>query len=130
MTSLPVINCLEPKCGACCMEQAYLPVSHYSEYLNPGAAEKLPIGIREALEGHRAVLMSNEPAEREGPCIWLNQETMQCRHYEHRPDICRDNPDGVIPGNEACLAWREDYGPGARAVGQSGPSVKPDTVDI
>lgn len=24
------------------------------------------------------------------PCCWLDLETKKCKHYEHRPKICRD----------------------------------------
>lgn len=108
--SLPVINCLEPKaCGACCMEQDSLPISSYLGSFPEDDPDTLPEGL---LLGLRAF---QKQFEREGwpdgfPCIWLNLDTMQCLNYEHRPSICRDNEDGVIPGNEACLRWREQYG--------------------
>jgi Fe-S-cluster containining protein len=37
------------------------------------------------------------------PCVWYDAESKQCRHYEHRPDICRTFP----VGGEGCLFWRE-----------------------
>lgn len=92
------------------MEQAYLPVSHYLGFTGDAAAyEALPERIKRELQAYRKELFSDRSIQ-EGPCVWLNLATMQCRHYEHRPDICRDRDDGVVPGNEACLNWRKEYG--------------------
>jgi len=41
----------------------------------------------------------------DGPCCWFNQETRQCRHHQHRPNVCRDFSTGSRP----CLEWREYY---------------------
>ncbi len=38
--------------------------------------------------------------------MWLDLESRKCRHYEHRPNICRD----TIERNDAdCRAYREKY---------------------
>ena len=36
------------------------------------------------------------------PCIWFDQETRRCKHYEYRPEVCRD----FEVGEESCLRWR------------------------
>lgn len=41
----------------------------------------------------------------DGPCIWLDLETRQCRHHEHRPQICRS----FEVGSADCRAWRRHY---------------------
>lgn len=45
----------------------------------------------------------------EVPCLWFDTETKRCRHYEYRPETCRD-PDVMFPGNEACRATRRHFG--------------------
>jgi Fe-S-cluster containining protein len=40
------------------------------------------------------------------PCVWLDLETRRCKHYEHRPDICR-NFDLGCP---ACRRHRDRHG--------------------
>ena len=39
-------------------------------------------------------------------CIWFDQNTMQCRHHEHRPSVCRE----FQIGSEDCVGWREQFG--------------------
>jgi Fe-S-cluster containining protein len=41
------------------------------------------------------------------PCLWLDPQTKRCRHYEWRPDVCREFP----VGGPACFTWRKEYGP-------------------
>jgi Fe-S-cluster containining protein len=41
------------------------------------------------------------------PCIWYDPETKRCRHYEHRPTLCRD---ALQPGDRDCLRCRREYG--------------------
>jgi Fe-S-cluster containining protein len=38
------------------------------------------------------------------PCIWLKSDGT-CRHYEHRPQVCRDFEVGC----KACLRFRETW---------------------
>ena len=40
------------------------------------------------------------------PCVWLNSETRQCRHYELRPQACRDFPIN----SDLCRLSRWDEG--------------------
>jgi len=108
MIELPVINCLEPKCGACCMEQAFLPVSWWSSgAFGEADPNTLPEGLRVSLDVDRKRLMAGT-VDAEGPCIWFDLATRQCKHYEFRPDVCKEE---VIAGDEACLSWRKDYPP-------------------
>jgi Fe-S-cluster containining protein len=38
------------------------------------------------------------------PCLWYDQESRRCRHYLHRPQVCRDFEVG---GVECCSCRRE-----------------------
>lgn len=104
MIELPLIDCLSPKCGACCMEQSALPLSWYSKAMGNETAH-LPFHVVLELDGWLSHFNTHGWPDA-APCIWLDQATMQCKHYEHRPDICRDE---VKPGDEACLGWRDEY---------------------
>ena len=41
----------------------------------------------------------------DGPCIWLDMETRQCKNHLHRPNVCRDFETGC----GECLQWRDEY---------------------
>lgn len=40
------------------------------------------------------------------PCLWYDEVAMRCKHYEHRPETCRD---AIEPGDEACRATRARF---------------------
>lgn len=42
-------------------------------------------------------------AEHAVPCLWFDTEAKRCRHYEHRPEACRE---AVVPGDEHCNEFR------------------------
>ena len=114
--NLPVIESCDG-CGACCFEQGsppgYLLILCQPETIEPDGPfaddlqrfKDLPANaIRDLLE-YRERLLRGEVSG-DGICIWFNVETRRCSHYEHRPSICREE---VVPGDEGCLTWREEY---------------------
>lgn len=52
------------------------------------------------------------------PCAWLDQETGECAHYEHRPAVCRV----FVVGSEPCMALK--FRPGTKCVWQD--NTEPD----
>jgi Fe-S-cluster containining protein len=40
------------------------------------------------------------------PCLWLHVPSKRCRHYNHRPSICRNFP----LGGEECRFLRREQG--------------------
>ena len=44
-------------------------------------------------------------ASLDGPCIWLDMETRQCKNHLHRPNICRD----FATDSPGCHDWRKHY---------------------
>lgn len=64
---------------------------------------RLPDALKQQILDHVAELTDVDIGE---PCIWYNQETRQCSHYEFRPQMCRD----FEAGNDHCLRLREKYG--------------------
>lgn len=114
-TELSIIdNC--DGCGACCLEQQAPP--GYSMLLNspelmanPEAfaadVARLRLLPQEAIDELR-VYLKDLSAGIENPnpaCIWLDQSTMKCRHYENRPSICRE----FEVGDDDCRGWRRQY---------------------
>lgn len=40
------------------------------------------------------------------PCLWYDEQTKRCRHYEWRPETCRE---AMKPGDAACRATRKHF---------------------
>ena len=91
IATLPVLDCNE--CGACCTQLVYPP------FYGPWDPSY------QALEANRPDLFAQLAVDREErqrefrrtgvepwgtPCSWFEPETRRCKHYDHRPDICRD----------------------------------------
>jgi Fe-S-cluster containining protein len=72
-------------CGHCCRNQTCPPFC--------GEDENLPQELREEIN---AWLDSPEWSD-DAPCLWLTPDN-RCKHYDLRPDICRD----YEVGDEAC----------------------------
>jgi len=108
--ALPVISdCSD--CGACCHGQEALPVC----ILQPGylpAGVTLPAALRiELLADVREFERNGWPINE--PCIWFDAALKRCRHYEHRPTICRDN---LQAGDDTCRRIRRIEGIDDRVV--------------
>ena len=89
----PVSTCAG--CGVCCREQPLPP------FLDD--IDLIPIELqKEVIELQRREAELWQLAR---PCTWFNEETKQCIHHEHRPNICREYEVGA----ELCLEIREKY---------------------
>lgn len=110
---LPVIeNC--DGCGACCMEQesppGYLWILLHGQSDDPMDLVRfnhIPGPVMDELKAYVETIRSQERHPNDGVCIWFDEETRKCKHYELRPSICRDI---VKPGDDGCRRWREAYG--------------------
>lgn len=73
---------------------AFFPLDGYHEW------DELPEELKPD------ILLANRQlrGDRGLPCIWLTEDG-KCRHYEHRPQICRD----FEVGGESCLSYREKF---------------------
>jgi Fe-S-cluster containining protein len=92
--SLPVFDC--EGCGFCCHLQSRPPfLPHELDRLPPALARSLSDDTRgPARDDSRA-----------GPCSWLTLEG-RCRHYDHRPAVCRE----FELASEDCLEIRRARG--------------------
>ncbi len=107
MQLLPLIG--PETCGGCglCCEGIGSPVVLYSS--RPGLCEphpfrpaNLPQELIDEINSHFAGLTrGQEPLER---CLWFDETTRQCKHYEFRPQVCID----YELGGRACLSRRAD----------------------
>lgn len=113
-------------CGACCLHMGTPPgyalffslqpdgsVASTTEHAFPGDLEHfagLPLEAKQELHDYYRAMLNDEIADRtygdNTPCLWFDGETRQCRHWEHRPSICRDFTVGSIH----CIEHRENRG--------------------
>lgn len=105
MIDLPILNC--DNCGACCTGQAALPVHLVGEHFRMEPVSPLPPGLAEELRNTVAKFNRDGWPPDGTACIWYDPRRKRCRHYEHRPTLCRDE---VVPGDEGCRRWREAVG--------------------
>ena len=110
---LPVVNC--DGCGECCTSVG-TPPAFYPAYASPewdGVALTdaedyqhwlgMPETLRQELAAYYRYAHTTR-VNRDGmPCIWLDEQTRRCGHYDHRPQACRE----FEVGSEDCLAYRQ-----------------------
>ena len=84
---MSVTNC--DGCGACCRNQPFPPFTQRDGDDLPGhiVDELLGAGKREDSDA----------------CLWLDEVTGRCKHYEYRPMLCRE----FELGGDVCLYARE-----------------------
>lgn len=99
-------NC--DNCGACCTGQEALPVGYWlGVMVSDRMRRKLPPELLTELQTLRDQFdRDGWPANGEA-CVWYDAARKRCRHYEWRPDVCRD---AIKPGDVACRRWRADTG--------------------
>lgn len=90
-TALAVLNC--DGCGACCDSQGTPPFSWQGE-------DRPPARLMWDIEEHMFRYDDGEP------CLWFDEASRACRHYEYRPASCRE----FRVGGEDCLRVRAERG--------------------
>jgi Fe-S-cluster containining protein len=105
------LSILEPEtcdgCGLCC-EGIGSPVALYVSRsswsgAHPFRPADLPEELIREIDDHFGGLFrGQEPQER---CLWFDPMARRCRHYEWRPQVCRD----YELGGDACLSRRREY---------------------
>lgn len=119
---LPVVTAADcVGCGACCRHMGSPPM--YALFHPPPGQRiaeswqqdedyitwsQMPAELRSELDAYyqaRRARSSADP-DYETPCFWYDHERHCCKHYEHRPSICRE----FEPGCEACHIHRSTHG--------------------
>ncbi|MSR59264.1 MAG: YkgJ family cysteine cluster protein [Planctomycetaceae bacterium] len=113
---MPSLDCIQPAscngCGLCC-QGIGSPVVLYTSNPDswgphPFRPAALPDDLIREIDDHFLGLhRGQEPQEQ---CLWYDAATRSCRHYEWRPQVCRDYELG---GSE-CLALRQRHIEGER----------------
>ena len=80
--------------GACCREMVQPPMDLTDRF-------NVPDYLLREITHFNAMVRDSLPEVY--PCIWLDLVTMKCRHYEHRPAICRD----FQIGGDGCMTQRK-----------------------
>lgn len=68
-------------------------------------AMELPDELKRELLAYGEHIRAGKPHPRDGVCLWFDEATRGCRHYEMRPSICRE----FEMGSDACRDWRREY---------------------
>ena len=94
-------------CGLCC-EGIGSPVALYTtrpgfEARHPFRPEGLPQELIDEIDANfLGLFRGQEPQEQ---CLWFDAAARRCRHYEWRPQVCRD----YELGGPACLNLRRAH---------------------
>ena len=112
LPALPVLSSAEDRptscegCGACCRRNGSPPLLFNSGLGTAGHHPLRPPGLPAELiaEVDAAFLGLHRGQEPPGPCIWLDAATDRCRHYDWRPQVCRD----YAIGSPSCLHDRAE----------------------
>ncbi|MBL8816935.1 MAG: YkgJ family cysteine cluster protein [Planctomyces sp.] len=96
MASLPLIE----SCSGCCACCRRTPIPPFE----PGESIALDVP-EELLEAVAARIAAGQEFDLL-PCVWLDELTGLCRHYELRPKACRD----FVIGSDLCRLSRWDEG--------------------
>ncbi len=84
------------QCGACCREMNSPP------FIGPDDPDMLALPAEVRADYDRGMQGREFTGWPDGvPCFWLTDEGT-CRHYAHRPSICRE----FVSRSSACDSWR------------------------
>lgn len=112
--SLDVVQISCSGCGACCREMVTPPM-YVALLINPAwlgddedsqRVRELPDDLRHELLDDFERRRICDHAGRRYVCLWFDEATKGCKHYELRPSICRE----FEMGSEECHGWRREYG--------------------
>jgi len=82
-------------CGACCAKMGTPPFLGHEIF-------DLPEDLRDEVLKFYNQLEGLKREENRMPCYWYDTTTKKCKHYDHRPWVCKN----FIVGSESCLLWR------------------------
>ncbi len=115
---LPIIESCAG-CGACC-RQTTLPPFVINRTRNEARERNVPRPLLDEL----LTLWSARLDLPESPCLWFDEESGLCRHYDLRPQACRD----FERSSPSCHAVRTKFDlPSTIAPTESGNELDVDT---
>lgn len=91
-------------CGACCMHMAVPPFFGNDDAREQALPPRLKAELAAIWETRRVQFAAT--GSDHVPCAWFDLVTRKCRHWEHRPDACRD----YTIGNRSCRSQRKAAG--------------------
>ncbi len=102
-------------CGACCLSQESPP--GYLMILSLGddmamtdddlkRFNSMPREAMQELREYRERLLAGEGHPNNMICLWFDEQTRKCKHYDLRPDVCRTE---VVLNDASCELWRKQY---------------------
>lgn len=96
--SLDILDCED--CGACCSAVGH---PHFYRNSHNELWNKLPAELQQEVNEYIDGLTDIDLGQ---PCFWLDPQTKKCRHYEYRPEVCRD----FELGSHHCHRLRKAHG--------------------
>jgi len=99
-------------CGACCLEQQSPPgyiaiiLGYEMDAADMKRVEALAPELRRELLDYIEIMDVADDHPNNDICLWFDEETRKCKHYDIRPSICREV---LLPGDDGCLRWRKLY---------------------
>jgi hypothetical protein len=100
LRKLPILPADDPcrGCGACCLHLGWPPFYRTRDRHWKRLVRERPDLVAEIERARKRADIYGE----HGPCIWFDRATRRCRHYDYRPEVCRD----YEPGAEDCRLAR------------------------
>jgi len=89
---LPIVNCND--CGMCCMHMNVPPFTYMD-------GDEPPSEFKQEIDLYVNSVRYSDDAI---PCMWLDVSTGKCKHYDHRPAVCKD----FEVGGESCQLYRKE----------------------
>ena len=102
-------------CGACCLSQesppGYLMILSLGDDMAMTDADlerfnSFPPEVMQELREYRERLLAGGGHPNKGICLWFDEQTRKCKHYDLRPDTCRNE---VVLNDASCELWRKQY---------------------
>jgi Fe-S-cluster containining protein len=96
---LPVLRTCDG-CGACCRTVSVPPFR-----IDPDVNEPVLKGVPQTLIDEFLPAWRVRLHVSDSPCLWFDEQSLRCRHYELRPDACRE----FEINSPSCEAVRREF---------------------
>ena len=109
-------------CGRCCehigtppgfaafaTRDDSVPVECFRDTEDHEIYKAMPRELKDELVAYFEGVLDGTRPDRSGyecPCLWYDSQSQRCKHYEHRPSVCRS----FEPGEDGCNIFRDEIG--------------------